>query len=748
MRFRNSSPQMSQRSRSIVLVEKICSGKSAFRKIAFALVLGLATFASSVASAQELGKTGRTDELVSKLVAMLMQRDHLSSRALDDTISQRAFDQFIKMLDPMKVYFLESDINEFEKWKVELDNQMLEGDFSAAFDVFKRFLDRVDQRTAVAIELIDADHDYTIEEEMITDSDARTFAKSDEEAREFWRKRIKYSLLVLRGDKDDDEREAAENEEDKENEDEVENKEAESETAAKKPPKKIDPQEQLRKRYQSFSRRMHQTDTEDVVEMYITAITSSFDPHTSYMSKGTFENFLIQMGLELEGIGATLQGTDDGYTVIKNIVPGGAAATQGGLKVEDKIVAVGQGDEEGQRTDSKLLADHGTDFVDATGMKLDDVVGMIRGKAGTVVRLSVMSENEDELHTVIIVREKIKLEDSAAHGAIFDEGTKPDGSPNRIGVIELPSFYANMGGNGFGGRSTTTDVEKILRDFKQKEVDAVVLDLRSNGGGSLREAIDCTGLFIDLGPVVQVKDSRGKVQTHNDEISGMAWDGPLVVLTSKFSASASEILAGAVQDYNRGLVVGDTTTHGKGTVQSLMNLNQYLYNVKNPPNVLGALKITMQQFYRPNGDSTQKRGVISDVVLPSITDKMDVGESDLDYPVEFDRISPASFKGYQMVDGEIKEMLLTKSEERVSESEKFAEQKRKIKHYVEQKNLKTVSLNEEKFFARRKQLNAEKEDEKAIENQVLPNREIERNYYLDEVLRITADYVNLLSKNS
>lgn len=742
MRFSNSSPRLSIRSWSKALGNKIHFGKSGFKKVAIALILGVATLTSSITVADELGKTGRTDELVSKLVAMLMQRDHLSSRALDDTISQRAFDQFIKMLDPMRVYFLQSDIDDFEKWEVELDDQMLEGDFSAAFDVFKRFLERVDQRTVVAIELIDADHDYSIEEEMITDSDARTFATSDEEAREFWRKRIKYSLLVLRGDKDDDERAAAEKQEDEESDDD------ESESATKKPAKKIDPQEQLRKRYQSFARRMHQTDTEDVVEMYITAITSSFDPHTSYMSKGTFENFLIQMGLELEGIGATLQGTDDGYTVIKNIVPGGAAATQRGLKVEDKIVAVGQGDDDGQRTDSKLLAEHGTDFVDATGMKLDDVVGMIRGKAGTVVRLSVMSENEDELHTVIIVREKIKLEDSAAHGAIFDEGTKPDGTPNRIGVIELPSFYADMGGNGFGGRSTTTDVKKILRDFEKKGVDAVVLDLRSNGGGSLREAIDCTGLFIDLGPVVQVKDSRGKIQTHNDEISGMAWDGPLVVLTSKFSASASEILAGAVQDYNRGLVVGDTTTHGKGTVQSLMNLNQYLYNVKNPPNVLGALKITMQQFYRPNGDSTQKRGVISDLVLPSITDKMDVGESDLDYPVEFDRISPASFKGYSMVDGEIKEQLLTKSQERVEDSEEFGEQVRKIQHYVEQKNLKTVSLNEEKFLARRKQLNAEKEDEKAIENQVLPNREIERNYYLDEVLRITADYVNLLGKNS
>jgi carboxyl-terminal processing protease len=482
--------------------------------------------------------------------------------------------------------------------------------------------------------------------------------------------------------------------------------------------------------------------------MYITAVTTSFDPHTSYMSKGTFENFLIQMGLELEGIGATLQATDDGYTVIKNIVPGGAAATQGGLKVEDKIMAVGQGDDEGARLYRKLAEEHGTDFVDATGMKLDDVVGMIRGKAGTVVRLSVQSENEEELHTVMIVREKIKLEDSAAHGVIFEEGVKNDGSPNKIGVIELPSFYANMGGGGAGGRSTTTDVRKILDDFTDKNVDAVVLDLRSNGGGSLREAIDCTGLFIDLGPVVQVKNAYGDIEKHNDEVSGMSWDGPLVVLTSKFSASASEILAGAVQDYGRGLVVGDTTTHGKGTVQSLINLNQIIYKVKNPPNDFGALKITMQQFYRPNGDSTQKRGVLSDLVLPSITDKMDVGESDLDYPVEFDQVPRASFKGYAMADEAIKKQLQLNSKERVDSSDDFASQVRKINHYVEQKNLKSVSLNQEKFLARRRQLNAEKEDEKAIEKQIIPSREIERTYYLDEVLRITSDYMNLLSKNS
>ena len=680
---------------------------------------------------------------VSRVVAKLMQSDHLSSRELDDTISMRAFDMFIKNLDPMKAYFLQSDIDEFAKWKTQLDDQMKAGEFSAAFEVFRRFLLRVDERTELAMEMIDAEHDYSIEEEIVTDRDLLQFANNEQEAREIWRKRIKYSLLVLKGDdKEEKENEAKDQEE-------LETGQDKTGSAIKRIKEKVDPKERLRKRYASFARRMHQIDSEDVVERYITAITTSFDPHTSYLSKGTFENFLIMMGLELEGIGATLQATDDGYTVIKNIVPGGAAATQGGLKVEDKIVAVGQGEEDGSNAYEKLLAKHGSEFVDVTGMKLDDVVAMIRGAAGTTVRLSVLSENDSELHTVKIVREKIKLEDSAAHGAIFEEGEKPDGSPNKIGVIELPSFYADMGDGGPGGRRTTTDVKKILDDFNKKEVDAVVLDLRRNGGGSLREAIDCTGLFIDLGPVVQVKNPYGEIEKLNDEDSGMAWDKPLVVLTSKFSASASEILAGAVQDYNRGLVVGDTTTHGKGTVQSLVNLNQILYSrIKNPPNVFGALKITTQQFYRPNGDSTQKRGVLSDLVLPSITDKMDSGEADLDYPVKFDRVPEASFIRYQFTDQELTSQLQTKSQQRLKESEEFQEEVRKINKYVEQKNLKAVSLNEIKFMARRKELNSEKEDEKAIEDQLIPSNEIERDFYLDEVLRITSDYMKLLSTNS
>ena len=697
-------------------------------------------FGASIACGQsdELGKPTRNEVLVSKMVAKLMQDDHLSSRALDDTISERAFDMFIKNLDPLKAYFLSSDIDEFGKYKDQLDDQMKDGDYSAAFAVFNRFLERVDERTEVAFEMIEAEHDYTIDEEMVTDPDIIDFPATAAEARENWRKRIKYSLLVLKGDEEEKAKEA---EAEKKAEAEAES-EGEKKAESDKPKKKTDPKETLRKRYTSFSRRMHQIDSEDVVERYITAITSSFDPHTSYLSKGSFENFLIVMGLELEGIGATLQMTDDGYTVIKNIVPGGAAATQGGLEVEDKIVAVGQGDDDLQRADRTLFKKHGPDFVDATGMKLDDVVAMIRGKAGSAVRLSVVSENDSVPHTVLIVREKIKLEDSAAHSTVFEEGVKQDGTPYQIGVIELPSFYADMGGA--GGRRTTTDVRKILDDFNGKGVDAVVLDLRANGGGSLREAIDCTGLFIDLGPVVQVKNPYNEIEELNDEDRGMAWEKPLVVLTSKFSASASEILAGAVQDYKRGLVIGDTTTHGKGTVQSLVNLSQILYRVKNPPNVFGALKITTQQFYRPNGDSTQQRGVLSDIVLPSITDKMPVGEGDLEFAVEFDRVPRASFSAYDFSRPDITQALQNKSTSRLSDSEEFQKEIKKIAKYVELKALKTVSLNEEKFLARRRELNSDKEDEEVIEKQMVPDNEIERNFYLDEVLRITTDYMDLL----
>lgn len=694
------------------------------------LVFLLMMAAPAVQADDTIGKPTRAQKRVGKLVAELMTRSHLSRRELDAEISNRAFDLYLKMLDPTKSYFMQADVDEFKVEKDRIADNVRVGNFDFGIKVYKRFLERVDQRTQLAHELAGTEHDFTIKEEMVTDSDAATYASTEAEARDVWRKRIKYNLLVFRGDAELDKEE-----------------ESKDKKGKKKKKKEIDPVEKLQKRYASFARRMRQTDTEDVIEMYVTAVTNSFDPHTSYMSRKTFENFIISLSLELEGIGATLSGNDEGYTVIRSIVPGGACDTQGGISVDDVIMEVGQGDETGNRVDPDLAEKNGTDFIDINSMKLDKVVGMIRGKAGTVVRLNVQSEEGGDLRTVEIVREKIKLEDSAAQGKVFEQGANEDGTARKIGIIELPSFYADMSGRP-DGRSTTTDVKRILNRFNEEGVDGVVLDLRKNGGGSLQEAIDCTGLFIDAGPVVQIKDASNQIVKLDDRNRGATWDKPVVVLTSKFSASASEILAGALQDYDRGLIVGDTTTHGKGTVQTLMDLNEVFYRMRNAPNQYGALKITRSQFYRPNGDSTQKRGVLSDLVLPSVTDKMPVGESDLEYPVEFDRISAASYDSYGCASDEIKQALQIRSAERVKSSDKFAKRIRRIEEYVRQKDMKTVSLNEEEFLARSRELRAEKEDEKVIEEQVSGNKEIKRDYYLDEVLEITADYMTMLEKKS
>ena len=706
------------------------------------LLLAFTVLLSTVsAQAEDFGRATVVNKMVAKLVTKLMQDDHLSSHPLDDQISQRAFDLYVKSLDPMKVYFTQGDIDEFSIWRTSLDDEMKRGDFTAAFAIFNRFLQRVDERTETAVEMVDQDHDFTIKEEMVTDPDLLTFAKTEEEAMEKWRKRIKYSLLVFRDDKS---KEDAAKEEKKQAMEDEQNDQDEKPEKVKSIEEK-DPKEVLRKRYRSFARRMHQTSSEEAIEMFVTAVTTAFDPHTTYMSSKSFENFRILLSLQLEGIGATLSMTDDGYTVIKSIVPGGACDTQGGIEVEDKIVAVGQGNEDGTKIYKKLYDLHGGEDVDVVGMKLDEVVSMIRGKAGTVVRLSIISENSEEIHTVKISREKIKLEDSAAKGAIFEEGTRPDGTPQKIGVIDLPSFYADMSGK-LGGRRTTVDVERILKDFNEQNVDAVVLDLRRNGGGSLKEAIDLTGLFIDEGTVVQVKDAYDRITQYEDEMPGLSWDKPVVVLTSKFSASASEILAGALQDYGRGIIVGDTTTHGKGTVQSLLDLNSIVSNIRNPPNTYGALKITMQQFYRPSGDSTQLRGVLADLVLPSLSDKMDVGEGDLEYAVEFDKIPQAAHDIYNLTSPNVKSTLNNLSRTRVDASEDFKKRKRRIENYVQQKALKKVSLNEEEFMARREELSAEKEDEKTIE--ALEKKDIERDFFLDEVLKITSDYVRLIKSNS
>jgi carboxyl-terminal processing protease len=364
-----------------------------------------------------------------------------------------------------------------------------------------------------------------------------------------------------------------------------------------------------------------------------------------------------------------------------------------------------------------------------------------------VVRLQIVSTGSPERKVYAITREEIELKDSQAHDRIFEQGHRPDGQPYRIGVIDLPSFYMDMEGAKQGlpdFRSTTRDMKRILDSFKAKGVDAVVLDLRRDGGGSLTEAINATGLFTGEGPVVQVKDADGRVQAYPNTEAAV-WSGPLVVITSKFSASASEILAGAIQDYHRGLIVGDHTTHGKGTVQSLLDLGQQLYGPANA-RPMGALKITMQQFYRPDGDSTQRRGVVADVELPSLTTHLDVGEADLEYSLAFDHIDPARFRAFNLVSPGVVNELKDRSAARTVKLPDFLRVNRNITRYTEQKSRKTVTLNEKEFMAERAEINADKEEEKKLDEMSNSDQtKIERDYYMNEVLAITSDYIDLLS---
>ena len=648
----------------------------------------------------ELDGPGVEDRRITLAVTSLMRSEHLTRHELDGEIADRCLHTFLKSLDLNRLYFYQSDVDEFLARKAELPEQFRRGNIDLGYAIFQRFLERVDERVKLIDELLAMEHDFTVDEEAVIDPDAAQFPKDAAEARELWRKRIKLDLLILKS------------------------KGTLGKAAIEK----------LTRRYHSFAKRMHQTDADELLEMYLTSFTTAYDPHSTYMSPSSLENFEIQMRLNLEGIGAQLQ-FDDGYTVVHKIIPGGAADKDGRLKEQDRITGVGQ-DKEGE-------------IVDVVDMKLSDVVDLIRGERGTIVRLQVIPFGENDEKVYDITRDRIELTDSEARGEIIEENR--GGRVVRVGVIDLPSFYMDMEGARRGlpnFKSTTRDVDRILAEFRQKGVDAVIVDLRKNGGGSLTEAINLTGLFIDEGPVVQVKDKLDRKQQYSDVEKGVAWEGPLVVLTSKFSASASEIFAGAIQDYGRGLVVGDKTTHGKGTVQSLLDLGRQLFPIPNSPQ-LGALKITMQQFYRPNGDSTQNRGVTADVELPSITTWLDVGEADLDYALAFEKIDSVPFDAVHLVDDTLLDQLRRQSAERCRNSPDFQKVEKDVARYLEQKQRKSVSLNEEKFLAERAEQNAELE---AVEKQLNDTNSgkdghvVKRDFYFNEALAVTLDYIELMQR--
>jgi carboxyl-terminal processing protease len=674
---------------------------------------------------------GPGDRQITQAVTLLLKREHLTHHPLDNEISKRCLKEYLKSLDRMKVYFYQSDVDKFMQHEGDLSEWINKRDYESflkfGYMVFHVFLQRVDERVKMVDDLLAAQHDFSADEEMTTDRDQLQYPRDAAEAYDRWRKRVKYDLLVMKATK-------TENKKDGKKEVKKEGEANQTPDANGAKPEKSEKDEakeaidRLTRRYHSFAKRMHQYDSDELLEVFLNSFTMSFDPHTDYMSPETEKNFEIAMSLQLEGIGASLE-SDDGYTIVRKVVPRGAADKDGRLKTEDKIVGVGQ--ETGE-------------IVDVVDMKLSDVVKLIRGKRETIVRLEVIPADGSERKIYKLAREKIELKDSEARGAVFEAGRKTDGSPYRVGVIDLPSFYRDIDAERRGDpdfKSATRDVRTLLNDFSRKGVDAVVLDLRANGGGSLPEAVSLTGLFINDGPVVQVKAGDSRAQHLDVEDPGTAWNGPLVLLISKFSASASEILAGAIQDYGRGLIVGDHSTHGKGTVQSLLDLGQQLYR---SPNTLGALKITTQQFYRPDGDSTQKRGVLSDLELPSLTTYFDVGEADLDYPVEFDKVGALRHKHFGQASGLTLDQLRAMSQQRVQGNEKFQKVVRNIARYQEQKAKKSVTLNEARFLKERAELNADKEEEKAFEKHSDMNgADIERDFYLDEVMAIAIDYMNI-----
>ena len=671
------------------------------------LLVALAMFPVARLLAQEpapapaaASKPGPNDRQITLAVKSYIEREHYTHHPIDDEIAKRWFGIFLEALDPMKIYFLQSDVDGFVQKREMLDDLVKRGDVSFAYEVFKRFLERVDSRVPLVEKFLSEPLDFTQDESIIVDRDETKWAQSEAEAVDNWRKRIKYDLLVQKMEKT--------------------------------PPEEA--KEKLTRRYRSFAKRMHQMTADELLESYLTSLTSSLDPHTSFMSPGTLENFEIGMRLQLDGIGASLK-SEDGYTTVAELVPGGAADRDGRLTKKDRVIGVGQG------TDGEI--------VDVVDMNLNEVVKLIRGKRGTIVRLKVIPVGQTAPKEYDITRAKIELKDSEARGELIETGSKPDGTPWRIGYINLPSFYMDMAGARQGQadyKSSTRDTKRLIDDFRTKGVDCICLDLRNNGGGSLPEAISLTGLFIDKGPVVQVKDAEKRIQQYDDVEAGVSWDGPLVVLTNKFSASASEIVAGAIQDYGRGLVIGDSATHGKGTVQSLIDLGRQLFQrLPNAPS-LGAIKITMQQFYRPGGLSTQLEGVKSDVELPSISTHLPVGEADLDYAITVDKVPAAEFRDTGRVNEDLVRTLRERSAARVGANAEFQKVQDDITRYKKRKSEKTISLVEEEFVRQWNEGKAAEADEQAEEEGGDARRPIvKKDFYFSEAMNVTVDYLQALA---
>lgn len=659
---------------------------------------GLVTAAAIVGAQAPAVQPTPVDQATSQIVAVLLERLHISAPKIDDEVSKKWFQNYFTMLDPLKYYFIKADVEEFKASEKALDDKIKEGDLSLAKQVFDRFLERSNERYADAVEILKTKPDFTIEESMVDDPKRLDWPADSAEAKDRLRKLIKLELLQKHIDKEDTEKAT----------------------------------QQLLVRYKDRNRYFKQFDMTDLLEVYLTAMTSAVDPHTSYLGPKTLEDMISQgLHLSLEGIGASLM-MEDGYPVVKEVVPGGAADKDGRLQVEDRIVGI--------------VNDDGTrdDFIEK---KLSDVVRKIRGPKGSKVKIVVQSSGSKEEKTYELQREKIELVADHAKSQIIEAKTDQREAPVKLGVIRVPAFYGDtlavMNGDP-NAVSVTEDTRKFLAEFKKEGVEAVVIDLRGNGGGLLQEAISLSGLFIDEGPVVQVREPGGRKHFNDDE-KGTAYDGPLVVMIDKTSASASEIFAGVIKDYGRGLIVGDSSTYGKGTVQQILPLNEQVGRSKKLPN-LGALKLTIQQFYRPNGESTQINGVPPDLHIPSPRDYADFGEGRNDSALRFDKVAALAHDMYNRVPESLRKQLEDRSKARRDSDTKFQDEQKFIDRLIERKARHEISLNEEKFRSEARRDEFAEEEVKASKPKKKGRHAIQEawdleDYYNKEVANIVADYV-------
>ena len=578
-------------------------------------------------------------------VGRLLEQGHYSRRKLDDAMSKLQLKNYLEGLDYSHLYFTQKDIDQFTaKYATVLDDDILFGNTEPAFTIYDLYKKRVEDRVAKVKVLLKEPHDFKSDKTIEVNRQKSAWPKDEAEADQLWRDRIEGELLqeqLAKSDKvaakTDKQGFEVKGQEPLEKPKTVDEALKEGPNGAAKPPAKDiakDPVARLTKRYDQFLRNLNEQTREDVTKIFLTILAQSYDPHSDYMSKSELENFYINMKLSLVGIGAVLR-SEDGYAQIMELVPGGPASKDGRIKVGDRVSAVGQGDKE---------------FVDTVDMKLDKVVEMIRGKKDTIVRLQVLPVNATdpaERKVIDIKRDEIKLKEQEAKAEII-ERPRADGTMQRLGWITLPSFYADMEHSAAANaKSTTKDVTVLINRLKQENVSGIVMDLRKNGGGLLDEAVNLTGLFIKTGPVVQSKESNGTIKVQRDLKPLIAYDGPLLVLTNRLSASASEIFAAAIQDYGRGVIVGDSSTFGKGTVQSMLEIGRVMPFLGSNGTEAGALKLTIQKFYRIAGGSTQLAGVEPDVIVPSVYDHPEIGESALKGPLPYDTVPAQPFDKWE-----------------------------------------------------------------------------------------------------